>query len=406
VAVALDSAAQNRSMLGRLRVWFATHRYESSGDAPQKRDLRLDLLRGFCVFVMVVDHVGGESSWLYWLTGGNRLVVSAAECFVLLSGVSMGMVHHVTIRTHGVRAMFGRVFGRAWLLYAVTVVLTIAFAAISTALGDPYIDTLTPAKSRADFAFSVITFHRTYSLTDVLVLYTLLVIMAGPLLWLIARGHSGPVLTASIATWAIFQVWPERIPRAWEITDGGFPFSAWQLIFVVGLLVGYHRARLAPYLRPRVLVGFGAVFVVVLLGVRLAVKYLLAPDLDPVDIHELLFDKNEARVGRVLALLGATSFAYSGLTLLWTPFRRAAAWLLLPMGRSALFAYGVQLFVVAFFDSDLMAPVRLERENALFQATAVGMVWLACLVQPRVMRRYREWFARPSAPATARSPSS
>ena len=57
--------------------------------------------------------------------------------------------------------------------------------------------------------------------------------------------------------------------------------------------------------------------------------------------------------------------------------RRATGWLLLPMGRNALFAYGVQLFVVAFFGSDLMAPVRLDRENALFQATAVGMVWLA-----------------------------
>ena len=35
-----------------------------------RRDPRLDLLRGFCVFAMIVDHVGG-SSWLYALTGGN-----------------------------------------------------------------------------------------------------------------------------------------------------------------------------------------------------------------------------------------------------------------------------------------------------------------------------------------------
>ncbi|TMB93973.1 MAG: hypothetical protein E6I57_13150 [Chloroflexi bacterium] len=388
-------------MLRPVREWISHHRYESATDARQKRDLRLDLLRGFCVFVMIVDHVGGEASWLYWFTGGNRLVVSAAEGFVLLSGITMGMVHHVTIRTQGFRAMFGKVFGRAWLLYSVTVMLTIAFAAISSALGDPYADTLTPAKSRADFAFSVITFHRTYSLTDVLVLYTLLVIMSGPLLWLIARGHSGPVLAASIATWMLFQVWPERIPRAWEITDGGFPLSAWQLIFVIGLLVGFHRARIATVLRPVSLIGWAVLFAVVIVLVRLIVKYWLAPDVDAIDIQELLFDKNDARIGRVLALLAATSFAYAGVTLLWTLIRRATGWLLLPMGRNALFAYGVQLFVVAFFGSDLMAPVRLDRENALFQATAVGMVWLACFLQPRAMRRYRAWQSRASTVAAA-----
>jgi len=41
-----------------------------------------------------------------------------------------------------------------------------------------------------------------------------------------------------------------------------------------------------------------------------------------------------------------------------------------------------------------MAPVRLERENALFQATAVGMVWLACVQQPRLMRAWGRIAAR------------
>src|SRR5215472_2073770 len=100
--------------------------YDRSAAAKGKRDLRIDLLRGFCVFVMTVDHVGGESSWLYILTGGNRFFVSAAEGFVLLSGLSMGMVHATTIRRAGVRAMFGKVAGRARFLYTLTVALTIS----------------------------------------------------------------------------------------------------------------------------------------------------------------------------------------------------------------------------------------------------------------------------------------
>src|SRR5438874_1921460 len=59
---------------------------------PGRRDARLDLLRGFAVFAMVVDHFGGKS-WLTLLTGGNEFLVSAAEGFVFLSGFVMGMVY-------------------------------------------------------------------------------------------------------------------------------------------------------------------------------------------------------------------------------------------------------------------------------------------------------------------------
>ncbi len=45
------------------------------------------------------------------------------------------------------------------------------------------------------------------------------------------------------------------------------------------------------------------------------------------------------------------------------------------LGQHALFADGVQLFVVAFWSPELVAPVRLDRENALIQGAAVLMVW-------------------------------
>ena len=60
--------------------------------ALDKRDLRLDLLRGFAVMVMVIDHFGG-SSWLYLITGGNNFFVSGAEAFVFISGFVVGMVY-------------------------------------------------------------------------------------------------------------------------------------------------------------------------------------------------------------------------------------------------------------------------------------------------------------------------
>ncbi|HEV8228817.1 MAG TPA: OpgC domain-containing protein, partial [Candidatus Limnocylindria bacterium] len=351
--------------------------YRRSADARAKRDLRLDLLRGFCVLVMIVDHVGGETSWLYALTGGNHFFVSAAEGFVLLSGLSMGMVHRAVITRDGVRAMFAKVLGRARYLYGLTVALTIAFAAASAALGTPWAAAATPASSATDFALSVLTFHRSYSLADVLVLYTLLVLAAAPALWLMARRNgSAIVLVASIALWSLAQISLDLVPRAWSIVDGGFPFSAWQLLFFIGLVVGYHRERLAAYLRPGPLLAVAAVATLALVGIE-SVTHAVAGS--SVDVQELLFDKNDARIGRVLALFAAASLGYAAITVAWTAVRRWTGVLLLPIGQRALFAYGIQLFVVAFWSSELMAPVRLDRENAIFQASAVLMVWIACL---------------------------
>lgn len=348
------------------------------------------------MFVMIIDHVGGETSWLYALTGGNRLIVSAAEGFVLLSGIAMGMVYEKVIKRRGFRAMFAKVFERAWLLYLLTIILTIVFAAVSNVLGTPWAEDATPAKSRTDFLLSVVTLHRSYSLTDVLLLYTLLMLGAGPALWLISHGRTGLVLVASWTAWTVRQIWPDRIPVAWHITDGGFPFSAWQALFFSGLVLGYHRQRITSHLRPSRLLMVGVVLLVVLVMVELTTLDTIVFRLSAgaSDVHDMLFEKNDARIGRMIALFSLAAFSYAIVTLAWTPIRRGTGWLLLAMGQRALFAYIVQLFVVAFFSSDLMAPVRLDRENALFQGTAVLMVWLACLAEPRVRARWQQMIAR------------
>ena len=64
----------------------------------RRRDLRIDTLRGFAALAMIADHVGG-GAWLAPLTGGNRFLVSAAEAFVFISGLVMGIVYSGIMRT-------------------------------------------------------------------------------------------------------------------------------------------------------------------------------------------------------------------------------------------------------------------------------------------------------------------
>src|SRR5574342_986285 len=81
------------------RSWAMQWSYASR----DKRDLRVDLLRGFAVFMMVVDHFGG-SSWLYLITGGNAFFTSGAEAFVFISGLVVGMVYGAIALRDGLRS--------------------------------------------------------------------------------------------------------------------------------------------------------------------------------------------------------------------------------------------------------------------------------------------------------------
>jgi enterochelin esterase-like enzyme len=352
------------------------------------RDLRLDLLRGFCIVVMTVDHVGGESSWFYAITGANRQIVSAAEVFVLLSGFVMGMVHRGVVQRRGIGAMLGKVIRRSLVLYGVTVLLTIAFAAASVTLGVPWAQRAAPSASPEDFVFAVLTFQRTYSLADILVLYTLLALVAGPALWLAARGYTLVVIVLTWTFWIAYQLSPERVPRAWDIADGGFPLAAWQVLFCTGLVLGFHRDRLAPYFHPTRLVGFAVAAAAALTALYVTTPLWVADQVAAAPVaYQLLFDKYNVRVGRVFAVLIFVALAYAALTMAWSALRPRVGWLLLTLGRRPLLAFGVQMFAVALMCSQLMAPLRLDHANELFQGAAVAIVWLACLGQPRPVTR-------------------
>src|SRR5438132_8303036 len=113
------------ALLERLRAWS----YYRTADAASRRDLRVDLLRGFCIFAMVVDHFGGDS-WLYALTGGNRFYVSAAEGFIFISGFVMGQAYRSKRDRAGLTSAMAEALQRARTLYLATVTLTIIFSAL------------------------------------------------------------------------------------------------------------------------------------------------------------------------------------------------------------------------------------------------------------------------------------
>jgi enterochelin esterase-like enzyme len=353
------------------------------------RDLRIDLLRGFCVLAMVVDHIAGPSV-LYGLTGGNRFYTSAAEAFIFISGLVMGLVYRRIIVRDGIGAALRRVMERAVALYLLTVTLTLLFIpawelfAVRRAQGVDFQDP-------AAFIVSVLTLHRTYYLVDIPLLYTFLIFIAPAAIVLLSQRKTMLVLIASWAIWALYQFFPEQADMPWPIA-GNYLFyaSAWQVFFFTGLVLGWHHTDLsrkfAEVPRQPLLVlsglGFAALILLYQIVDRLP-RIMSDPDQATsvqLFILEVLFGKSDVRPGRIVASIVVFGFFYLLVTEFWRPLYRATGWFLLPLGQSALYAYAAHV-VLAVPTSVLLdfltVPDRYARPlNAVIQIATLALIWL------------------------------
>lgn len=358
---------------GRIRRRIAAWRYPGAADG---RDSRLDFLRGYLIFVMVVDHVAGES-WLHTVTGADKFVVSAAEGFVFISGLVMGIVYRRAIARDGLLLAVRRVAQRGLKLYALHALLSLSFAATSRLTGAPWSGSI---DDPVGYLVGLLTLQSTNYLTDIILLYAVLVLLAPIPLVLLARGHTPVVVTGSVLLWAIFQLDP------WALTtitaNYAFPAAGWQVFFVGGLVLGYHRGRVWTWLGmiPRglayALLGLAAAgLFAVHHGFGSAITWDSLTRAD----YDLLFHKWEVRPGRLVASAVFFPLAYMLVTDLWLALRPSLGRLFLPLGRNALLAYSAHMYVVlaAALAIPLLevSPGEGMLFNSIAQAFGVAAVW-------------------------------
>jgi hypothetical protein len=352
VAERAASASSGAWLVDRLR----SLSYYRSADPSERRDLRVDLLRGFCIFAMVVDHFGGES-WLYLITGGNRFYVSAAEGFIFISGFVMGQAYRRRRDRSGLVNAMSEALVRARTLYIATVALTLLFSAL-------YLYTEIALWTGREFGLGIDTFgeivvaastlHYTYHGTDILAMYTLLILAAPFMLLLLSIGQWYWVLIPSWLWWLAYQIYPEQAAMPWYIRHGeNFPIAAWQVMFVTGYVLGFHREGIGSWLQRfrRVRVAAVALALSMTLGLlSLAWGSVNGAsfglfDLNPNVLDETFF-KVSLRPWRLVAFASVAIAAYTLVTYFWTPIKRAIGWLMLPLGQAALYSYIVHFFLI------------------------------------------------------------
>jgi hypothetical protein len=379
--------------------------------APGTRDVRIDWLRGLAMTCVIVNH---SKLWslLSWVSYERFWVVTAAEVFVVLSGVVLGMVYGRRLARDGWRAVVHGLGRRALLLYSAFVGVTVSVLALAAmgidvgslapSNGETAAWFLEPSTMTASAWRDVLLMRAGPWAFEIIGLYVWLVAAAIPCLLMLRRAGWRPVLAASWAVYLWYRVDPHTITMAGF--ESAFPLLAWQLLFVHGIAIGYHRSEVSafvarlPAITPRVAVLATAGFTIFALcnpwTAGPAWLHLRIVSADRfASLYESYFPLSDLGVGRLLNLSIALPVAYVMLTRYWALARHLET-VFVVLGQRSLGA-----FVLHVYGLLLLAHLPLAEGIWISTLTQVTLVWtIAMLLNSAQGLRYR---GRRASPARA-----
>lgn len=212
------------------------------------RHASLDTLRGGLLVLMALNHI---PSILSSLTQQPLGFVTAAEGFVFLAGLVIGLVSTRRWDKHGARAGTRALLNRGWVIYRAHLACVLAIVAwmllyfrFSGAghppVGTPWIWMFQPWSSGIA---TLLLLHQP-GLLDVLPTYCGLLLVSPLVMWGFTRGRLSWVLAVSLAWWAATNLFDPPRPTVWRmINTGAFNFGAWQFLYVAGMACGFGWAR-------------------------------------------------------------------------------------------------------------------------------------------------------------------
>jgi hypothetical protein len=233
---------------------------------PKARDLRLDSLRGLFLVFMTINHLPTE---IRFVTDQPLGPFTAAEGFVFLSGLLAGMVYTRRLREGGRPKLLAACRTRANTIYGWHIASFLcAFVVIQ---GLEWIFGFCSETSPQLFyahpflalGLGLTLLHQP-GLLDLLPMYCAFVLLLQFVLPALEAGKRIGVLAWSVAAWLAVQ-WAPPIDAnpLYPILLGSFNLIAWQLLFVIGVVIGHARVSgEAQVARPNLAVCAGAVAVV------------------------------------------------------------------------------------------------------------------------------------------------
>ncbi len=349
-----------------------SRRYRPS---ESRRDLRLDLLRGLCLLKMIFNHLLHTplhvvQQWLGYVT--------AAEAFFFISGAVVGIVHGRRALEEGLGPTSRKILTRALQLYLANLGLVFLFVSLEAmgALSNGWFLELWIG----DFHWpSLFGFDQPYFLS-VLPRYVAFLALTPLALWALVRGRSLWLVAATFGIWGANLALGQRlrVPFLEQVSD--FPIASWQLLFFVGLLLGFHRQRVARWWRH----ARGPLGIVTLVLATLFFVLLRRGQ----DLHLLRipspwiywsFGREHLGPLRLVNLFVTFALLFELTDRFWRPLKSATGNLLLAFGQSSLYVFLMHIPVV-WWSKEGIARLGVEPTAGLWwfvpaDILLIGLLW-------------------------------
>jgi hypothetical protein len=346
------------------------------------RDLRVDVVRGFALWAIFVNHTPGNV--LGFLTPRNYTLSDATEAFVLLAGYAAGLSYGRVMDRQGWFFAASRVMGRVFTLYVAHIFLFVVFTAqvglsaarIDTAvyLDELHLDPFASDPYRALFEALLLRYQPSF--LNILPLYIVVLATFAAVMPLIRKPWL--MLGLSTAVWLAARVFDITLP-SWRGEDWFFNPLAWQLLFFIGCALGYSPPGGAPISVPwRPWAGALCVLLLVA-GAAMTVLIFFKWDFTEARLPAFApflaaIDKASLHPLRLLTMLALTYLIAHGVRRDAGWLRRWPALILALLGQQALpvFCAGIAL--------SFLGRVALELAEGWWVQVAVNLLGAAALV--------------------------
>lgn len=359
-----------------------------------KRVLTFDLMRGWFLLAIIIDHIAFFPNGLEWMSARGGLFVTTAEGFFFISGLVLGIVRGAKLIEKPFKVVANLLLKRGVQLYLWSVLLTVLFTLITWVFFEhnpnvkqAFLPSSTPLW---EVLYRALTFDYVYGWADYLRLYAIFLFASPIVFWLLRRGLWYVALLLSLGVWALF---PNDFNFDYQMQEK-LQFLSWQLIFFSGAIIGFHWEKIRSWwdhislawrrtaIAALLVVGSATLFYNVMimfatmgfdlswLGVKAQMQH---------DFYVAFFDKERMPLYRFgLFLLWFWMFFY-----LFQRFERQivrfVGWLLLPFGQNSLYVYTIHAFLM--YAIHLIWQQGPMWHNFLITAGAIAII--------RVMIHYR-----------------
>jgi hypothetical protein len=294
------------------------------------RILALDYLRGFFIVIIISDHLWRWPNLFELLSGRGELWSSAAEGFVIISGLLVGYIRGYKNRSQPLFTVSKKLVARGIMLYAWMIITTLLLVSASWLLdfegSMAYVPI--PEDHWSELIISVIRLDYVHTLTHFLYLYAIFLAISPLVIWLLRKGKYWIVALASIIVWALG-------------VQSNTEWMQWQILFFLPAVGGFYLEPLldryrALSKRTRLILRVGLIGLTIVTVILSELQVL--PQV-PGTFQSILFGRDPI----TLATVGISFLWFLGLLSLFQyllPWlKKWLGWLLLAFGERSLTAY-------------------------------------------------------------------